>query len=240
MAENIAAVPLTRDEVIGSLKAHEAAIRAHGVVRLALFGSTVRNDARPDSDVDILVDYAEDRGLSLLDIAGLRLYLSDLLGREVELADRKRLKPFLKDRILAEAVEVFPLPGHRSLAPEGRIMPPRSPRQRLQDMLDAIVFIQTNVAGRRLDDYLADEILRAAVERKIEIVSEASRRLPADLLDAHPGIPWARIRAIGNILRHEYDDVYPAVIWTIATEHTAGLRAAIEAMIAAVDVAERR
>jgi uncharacterized protein with HEPN domain len=50
--------------------------------------------------------------------------------------------------------------------------------------------------------------------------------------------PLARDEAM-RILRHEYDDVYPAVIWTIATEHMAPLRRAVEAMIAAVETAEK-
>jgi predicted nucleotidyltransferase/uncharacterized protein with HEPN domain len=237
LAINLA--PLARDEAMRTLEAHEAELRALGVVRLALFGSTVRDEARPDSDVDVLVEYDENRRLSLLDIAGLQQRLSDLFGRDAELADRRRLKPFLKDRILAEAVEVFPRFGHRDPLPEGRRMPPRNPRQRLQDMLDAITFVETRAAGRTLDGYLADDLLRAAIERKVEIVSEASQRVPADLLDAHPDIPWAKIHGIGNILRHEYDDVYPAVIWTIAAEHMAPLRRAVEAMIAAVETAAK-
>src|SRR5258708_37564443 len=89
--------PLTRDEAMRILRAHEAELRAEGVVRLALFGSTVRNEARPDSDVDVLIEYHEDHRLSLLDIAGLQGRLSELLGRAVELANRKHLKPFLRD-----------------------------------------------------------------------------------------------------------------------------------------------
>ena len=230
-------MPATRDDVMRALRAHEAEIRAHGVVRLALFGSTVRNEARPDSDVDVLIEYDHTRAPSGFDIVDLQLRLSDLLDRNVQVADRKHLKPFLKDRILAEAVEIFPQPGRREPLPEGFIMPPRSPRQRLEDMIEAIRFIEEHAAGRSLDSYLRDAVLRAAIERKVEIISEASRHIPAALLDGHPHIPWARVRAIGNILRHEYDDVYPTVIWTIVSEQMGGLRQAVEPMIAQVDKA---
>lgn len=235
MAEAAATGRLTRDDAMRILRDHADEIRARGVIRLALFGSVLRGDARPDSDVDLLVEYDEQRVRSLLDIAGLRLLLRELLGREVELADRKRLKPFLKHTILTEAVEVFPRPGYREPRPEGEPMPPRSPRQRLQDILDAVVFVRAAVRGKRFDQYLADDMLRAAVERKIEIVSEASRRLPAELTDAHPEIRWARIRGVGNILRHDYDEIYHDVVWNIATQHLAPLQAAIEAMIATVE-----
>ena len=114
-------------------------------------------------------------------------------------------------------------------------MPPRSPRQRLQDILDSLIFVRESVHGRTLDNYLKDKMLRGAVERNIEIVSEAVRRLPADLTDAHPQIPWAKIRGVGNILRHDYDEVFHDVVWNIATQHLAPLQQSIEAMIAVVD-----
>jgi hypothetical protein len=74
---------------------------------LALFGSVARGTARPNSDVDILVVVDDRRKFSLLDFASLRLRLCDLLGRDVELVERDHLKPFLRDDILAEAVEAF-------------------------------------------------------------------------------------------------------------------------------------
>lgn len=231
---------LTRDDAIRILRAHADEIRAQGVIRLALFGSTARGEARPGSDVDLLVDYDEGRSLSLLDIAGISARIEDLLGRQVELADRKRLKPFLKDNILAEAVEIFPRPGHSQPRPEGSPMPPRSPRQRLQDILDAILFVERHIAGRTLDDYRRDDMLRAAVERKIEVVCEATRRLPDDLTAAHAGIPWAKIRGVGNILRHDDDEVFDEVVWNIAAQQLAPLKRAIEAMIAVVDRREGR
>jgi uncharacterized protein with HEPN domain/predicted nucleotidyltransferase len=232
--------PLGRDEAMRILSEHADAIRAQGITRLALFGSVVRNEARPDSDVDVLVEYDSGKVQSLLDIAGIRLLLCDLLGREVELADGRRLKPFLKDNILFEAVEVFPRLGYRQPHPEGRPMPIRSPRQRLQDILESIQFIESHVAGREISDYLRDKMLRAAIERSVEIISEASRRLPAELTDVHPQIPWAKIRGVGNILRHDYDELYDEAISNIAKLHMAPLKQAIEAMIAEVDRREGR
>ncbi len=230
-----AMAPLTCEQAMRVLSAHEREIRAQGVTRLALFGSTARDEARPDSDVDVLVDFDRKRELSLLDIAGLEIYLHDLLGREVETANRERLKPFLKDNILAEAIEVFPRFGHRNPMPKGAVMPPRNPRQRLEDMLEAIVAVERYVAGRHYVDYQTDDLLRAGVERRIGVISEATRRLPADLLDAHADIPWQKIRAVGNILRHDYDQVFDDVIWNLAKSHLGPLKAAVEAMIAEVE-----
>lgn len=98
---------MDRDEAMKILRAHERELRALGVIRLALFGSVARGDARPDSDVDVMVDIDENRKFSLIDLAGLRLYLCDILGREVDIAERDGLKPYLRENILAEAVDVI-------------------------------------------------------------------------------------------------------------------------------------
>jgi predicted nucleotidyltransferase len=98
---------MDQEETVGILKARDKDIRARGVKRLAIFGSTVRGDARPASDVDLLVEVDRTRMFSLIDHAGLSLYLTEILGCEADLAMRDNLKPFLKDNILVEAVEVF-------------------------------------------------------------------------------------------------------------------------------------
>lgn len=95
------------DSTILTLKKHADELRARGVAHLALFGSSLRGDARPDSDVDLLVDFDRSRDLSLVDYAELRLRLCELLGREVDLVQRSHLKPFLRDAILSEARAVL-------------------------------------------------------------------------------------------------------------------------------------
>lgn len=231
---------MDRDEVIRILREHAAEIRARGVVRLALFGSSARGQARPDSDVDVLVDLDEARNLSLIDLVGLRRYLSDLLGREVEVTQRRGLKPFLKDNILAQAVEIFPDFGRRTASPKGRPMPERSPRQRLQDILDAVTAVKQFVSGKTFENYLAEQMFRQAVERNIEIISEASRHLLDELKAEHPNVPWHDIAAIGNVLRHGHDIVDHMVLWNVATRDLPPLRRAIEEMIREVDRREGR
>src|SRR5690349_14353144 len=72
------------------------------------------------------------------------------------------------------------------------------------DMLRAIDHVQQALAGKDQSALGADPILRAAVERFIEIVSEGSRHLPQEIIERYPEIPWRRVADIGNHLRHTY------------------------------------
>ena len=97
---------LTRTRTIEQLLAAETEIRALGVDRLALFGSVARDEARSDSDVDLLVEFVPgaktfERFLALADL------LESLLGHRVELVTREALSPFLGPHILAEAEDVL-------------------------------------------------------------------------------------------------------------------------------------
>ena len=75
---------------------------SHGARNARLFGSVARGDSREDSDVDLLVDL--DAGRSLFDLGGLLMDLSDLLGAEVDLIEAGCLHPYVRDRVLAEAI----------------------------------------------------------------------------------------------------------------------------------------
>lgn len=77
----------------------------NGVKRAALFGSVVRGELTEGSDIDLLVEFEGRK--SLLDIAGLKLELEDALGRRVDLLTYRSLHPLLRDRILAEQVQIL-------------------------------------------------------------------------------------------------------------------------------------
>jgi uncharacterized protein len=96
----------TREQATTRLRSVEAEIRALGVRRLALFGSVLRNEARPDSDVDVLVEFDQarknfDNFLALADL------LQGVLERRVEIVTTEALSPFLGPHILAEAADVL-------------------------------------------------------------------------------------------------------------------------------------
>jgi predicted nucleotidyltransferase len=93
------------DEFRQSLRTELPLLKARwGVASLEFFGSRLRGDARPDSDLDLLVSF--ERPTSLLRLVELEHYLSDLLRVKVDLVLRSSLKPRIGRRILAEAVAV--------------------------------------------------------------------------------------------------------------------------------------
>lgn len=78
--------------------------REHGIRRLAIFGSALRDDFRPDSDVDVLVEFEPDRIPSLLGIARLERELSPLFGgRKVDLRTPEDLSRYFRQKVIQEA-----------------------------------------------------------------------------------------------------------------------------------------
>jgi len=88
----------------------------------------------------------------------------------------------------------------------------------LWDMLDAALAVQDFIRGKTVSDYLTDRMLRGAVERHLEIIGEAARRISNELKDQHPEIPWRSIIGQRNILAHEYGEVRPETIWNVAMD----------------------
>ncbi|HWR51140.1 MAG TPA: nucleotidyltransferase family protein [Bryobacteraceae bacterium] len=70
---------------------------------LSLFGSAARGEMRPDSDIDLLVEFLPGTEIDLVDYAGLMLDLSGLLGRKVDLVSKKGLRPLIRESVLEEA-----------------------------------------------------------------------------------------------------------------------------------------
>lgn len=77
--------------------------RRYQVRELSLFGSAVRGEMRPDSDIDLLVEFLPDASVDLVDYAALMIDLSALLGRKVDLVSKTGLKPLIRSSVLEEA-----------------------------------------------------------------------------------------------------------------------------------------
>jgi len=85
-------------------------------------------------------------------------------------------------------------------------------RKALLDIRDNIVLAREWSAGLSQEAFAANRVVFYAVTRCLEIIYEASRRLPSDLARRHPTVPWQNIRDAGNIYRHDYDGVQERII----------------------------
>lgn len=106
----------------------------------------------------------------------------------------------------------------------------RDYRHALDDMLAALDGIARSTAGKSFEAFRDDWLLKHGVERGIEIISEDSRAIPDAVKALRPEIPWHQVRAIGNVLRHEYHGLSDRIIWNVVADELPRLRAAVEAL----------
>ncbi len=106
----------------------------------------------------------------------------------------------------------------------------RSHLARLADILDPVDSVADMMVDVDFASYRTDRKLRRAVERYVEIVSEAARHIPEAERLRFPDQPWPEIVAVGNLLRHEYNRVDDFIMWKIATRSLPALRPVIVEM----------
>jgi uncharacterized protein len=98
---------MNRAEAIDKLRNHADAIRAMGATSLYVFGSTVRDETRPGSDLDLFIDYEATSRFNAFDLVGIKQFLEDELGMGVDVTTRDGLHPMLRADIERTAIRVF-------------------------------------------------------------------------------------------------------------------------------------
>ena len=101
----------------------------------------------------------------------------------------------------------------------------------LWDMLDAAKSAVDYTSDKTFSEYIQNPMLRHAVERVVEIIAEAARKVSDEFRDQHPEIPWTKIIAQRHIVAHEYDNLQDNLIWTVASQHAADLVRLLEPLI---------
>jgi uncharacterized protein with HEPN domain/predicted nucleotidyltransferase len=204
-----------------NLSAIAALCRRFGVRRLDLFGSaaTGRFDARR-SDLDFLVKFdPEAQGQSYF---RLLEEFEKLFGRKVDLLTEDGLEnPFLRRRIETERRTLFPT-----------AMISNQAAAFLWDAQRAAGRITRFAAGRTYDDYLDDDMLRAAVERQFEIIGEAFvglRRVDPSLAAQLPDLP--KVIAFRNVLVHGYATIDHQIVWDAIRDDLPRLLIALNQML---------
>jgi predicted nucleotidyltransferase len=81
--------------------------RKHRIRKLSFFGSVLREDFAPESDVDVLVEFEPGAGVGLITFAGIEIELSELIGRKADLRTPAELSRYFRDEVLAEAVALY-------------------------------------------------------------------------------------------------------------------------------------
>lgn len=110
-------------------------------------------------------------------------------------------------------------------------MPSDNSIRRLQDILDNIGLIKDYTRGASYDRFVEDRKTQDAVERCLARISEAASKLDSAAEALIPDQPWSEIRAIGNIIRHEYDTIDPRIIWNIVNRDLDTLKSSVDAAL---------
>jgi uncharacterized protein len=98
---------MTRDKIIAKLKETAPALQAEGVTRLAIFGSRAREDAREDSDLDVLIEVDPEASFSLLNLVGVEHIIKDATGLNAPAEMGRSIEPRFAQRIADDLIEVF-------------------------------------------------------------------------------------------------------------------------------------
>jgi len=97
--------------------------------------------------------------------------------------------------------------------------------------LRSIEWIEQDVKGLRRETFVSDRRIRQIVERNVEIISEATRHLPDEMKGRYPDVPWREIAGIGNVLRHDYEEVVPGILWGVVRADLKPLKRVVRALL---------
>jgi len=98
-------------------------------------------------------------------------------------------------------------------------------------MMDSARAVAQMVSGMTFEAYAGDRRTRRAIEREVEIIGEAARKVSRAFQEAHPEVPWRRIVAQRHKLAHEYGEIEDEILWRVATVHIPELVALLEPLM---------
>ena len=199
----------SRDEALRILSEHKRTLSERfGVLDVALFGSTARDEATEGSDVDILAQFdenPENRRPFASRSYDAQSYLEDVFGCEVDLVDDRNLRaefrPYVEDDIL--------------LGPQSRSGQRREWKIYVRDMIGFCERVSDLSRGMERAAFFADRDKYEIALFNIERIGESANRVPQEIRDANPRIPWGKIIGARNRIIHDYDRINEDVVWEI-------------------------
>lgn len=204
------------------LRAHLPDLKQRYYIRsLGVFGSYLRGQETPKSDLDILVEF-EDGATSLFEYLDLANELTSLLGAKVDLVEKRGLKPFIGQRILAE-VQWLLLNGTELPFQLSKYGGAQMPAQReyldfLDGMLRAMERAERYTAGKTFDEFMRDDMAVDALSKVVENIGEATRHVPNEVRERYPDVDWKRMAGTRDHIAHGYFAIRHDLLWRIATE----------------------
>ena len=194
----------SRDEALRILSEHKRTLSERfGVLDVALFGSTARDEAGEGSDVDILAQFDENAENRRPFAA--QSYLEDVFGCKVDLVDDRNLRtefrPYVEEDIL--------------LGPQSRSGRTRDWKIHVRDMMGFCERVSDVAGGMARAAFFADRDKYEIVLFNIERIGESATRVPQEIRDANPQIPWGDIIGARNRIIHGYDRIDEDVVWEI-------------------------
>jgi uncharacterized protein with HEPN domain len=104
----------------------------------------------------------------------------------------------------------------------------KEPKIYLLHIIKAISAIEHHIQGINEEQFSENEVLQGFVERKLEVIGEATKRLPDELKKQYPTIPWADMAGMRNVIIHEYEDVDTNIVWDTVTQHLLAVKKQVE------------
>jgi len=106
-----------------------------------------------------------------------------------------------------------------------------SPRELIRHILDEIDYILTQIPNTDFDSFLKNATLKRAFVRSIEIIGEASKKLPEDVKSKQPDIEWRKVAGMRDRLIHDYFGVDYTIVWDVATNKLPDLREKLQSLL---------
>ena len=113
-----------------------------------------------------------------------------------------------------------------------RSMSVRDPRVTLKQLVDFIDETQALVAGRTLEEVASDPVRLRAFERVMEFVGECAKRVPPELREKYPAVPWRQVTGMRDVISHAYEDLAYEILWSAVDNDLPTLKTEVQRMLA--------